>query len=121
MKLSKAQADVLKHLDEGWDLCVSSTFDGGVWLQNGGCGKGGKTEKVNTKTFISLYNRGLIRKVKQGFPTSVYARKVLMKERIVKLWFRFLLLMVCILYPPLVHVIKNIRTLSYETTADVCG
>ena len=72
MKLSKAQQAVVDLMREGWSLCKSTTFDGTAWLQERGCGRGGKTRNVNLNTFSALLDRGIIKRKQNGFPTSCY-------------------------------------------------
>ncbi len=73
MKPSKAQKNVLLLMKHGWELCKSSTMSGRSWLQENGCGKGGKTQEVNGNTFFALSKRGWIGCSKRSFPTSCYA------------------------------------------------
>ena len=70
--LSKRQQEVIDLLSEGWEIGWSNTFDGSVWIQKGGAGKGGESKKVHAATALSLRDMGLITCVKDSFPTSCY-------------------------------------------------
>lgn len=71
-KLSKRQQEVVDLLSDGWEIGWSGTFDGSVWIQKGGAGRGGPTMKVHAATAVALRSMGLIVCVKEGFPTSRY-------------------------------------------------
>lgn len=72
MKLTKAQERVVSRMKDGWELGWSSTMEGRVWLQKGGVGRGGESEKVSTATAHALLKAGVIVCDKRGFPTSKY-------------------------------------------------
>ena len=71
-KLSKAQQEVVAMMENGWELGVSTSFDGRSWLQKGGCGKGGETKTVSIRTFSALRDAGLIESSGRSFPTEKY-------------------------------------------------
>lgn len=72
MKLTKAQDRVVSLMKEGWELGWSNTMDGRVWLQKGGVGRGGQTERVLVATASALCKAGVIVCDKREFPTSKY-------------------------------------------------
>jgi uncharacterized protein YjhX (UPF0386 family) len=72
MKLSKRQQEVVDLLSDGWEIGFSNTFNGSVWIQKGGVGRGGETRNVHTATVFALLDRGIIMCVRSGFPTSCY-------------------------------------------------
>lgn len=73
MKLSTAQQDVVNRMRDGWELGAPMTPDGGVWLQQGGLGKGGNSKQVHANTFNSLYQKGIIKQALRAWPTMHYA------------------------------------------------
>lgn len=72
MKLTKAQERVVARMKEGWELGISLTMDGRVWLQKNGVGRGGETEMVHAATASALVKAGVIVCEKREFPTSKY-------------------------------------------------
>lgn len=74
MKLSKTQRMVLKMMSEGWELgqVTIPTSDRGAWLQQGGCGRGGRVMTVHHGTLQALWKRELIMVNKRGFPSITY-------------------------------------------------
>lgn len=72
MKLSKTQIKVLSLMRDGWEMGASDGLYFTIWLQKNGVGRGGPTEKVNGRTFISLEERKLIKTSKNGYPTKKY-------------------------------------------------
>ena len=71
-KLSKTQQEVVDLMRDGWEFGVSLTFDGGCWLQKGGCGRGGETKRVSSNTLVSMRNSGLIVCSSSKFPLAIY-------------------------------------------------
>lgn len=67
-KISSKQTEVLRLMAAGWSLGVHA----GVWLQRDGIGRGGPTLKVRKDVFGALCRRGLVTKIRQGFPSSEY-------------------------------------------------
>jgi hypothetical protein len=59
MKLSKTQSEVIKLMQEGWEL---GRFRSGssYWVQKDGLGNDGKTRSVSQKTVLSLLNGHII-------------------------------------------------------------
>lgn len=80
MKLSKAQQRVVDLMKEGWELAYDNRgFYAHCWLQKGGTGKGGPTEKVNFNTLYALKNRGIVKNLeREGFGLNKFVinRKV---------------------------------------------
>jgi hypothetical protein len=72
MKLSKQMLRALTLMKEGYELGHSMGFSGSVWLQKGGCGRGGATEKIRFDTFFALRDRQLIAHVGTSYPTDKY-------------------------------------------------
>lgn len=73
MKLSSAQAQVLKNMYYGWELGVSKGYRSYIRLQQGGLGRGGKVKQVLQGTWYSLYRAGLIEAGPEGkYPTEPY-------------------------------------------------
>lgn len=72
MKLSKTQQDVVDLMKNGWELGSTMTFEGGCWLQENGCGRGGNTERVSNSTVHALLNKGIICEKKAKFPLRTY-------------------------------------------------
>lgn len=71
-KLSGAQQEVIDLMRSGWELGVSTSFDGRCWLQKGGCGRGGESKSVNARTVSALREAGLIESAGRSFPTEKY-------------------------------------------------
>jgi hypothetical protein len=73
MKLSKTQQEVVDLMREGWELAVSTTHNGGAWLQEDGVGRSGITKNISRSTYQALYRRNLLkRKGAACFPTKTY-------------------------------------------------
>ena len=71
-RLSPAQEYVLHMMRNGWELGTSTVPDGGgARIQQGGLGRGGKTETVSAATVNALCCAGLIRR-HYGFPAARY-------------------------------------------------
>ena len=68
--LSKTMERVLTRMANGWELGTAMTMRGRVWLQQGGCGRGGKSETVSSATLSALENRQLISVRERAFPTA---------------------------------------------------
>lgn len=60
IKLSDRQREAIGFMRNGYELGYSSGYNTNVWLQEGGCGKGGKAQKMTFGTFDALRDRGLI-------------------------------------------------------------
>ncbi len=71
-KLSPTQELVLQRLSDGWALGAGSGINSRVWMQKDGLGRGGETAKVSVATFTALRKKGLIRKIRSGFPSDEY-------------------------------------------------
>lgn len=71
-KLSPAMQHVIDLMANDWELGHSSGMRASVWLQRGGCGRGGDTRQVHASTFYGLYQRKLIRERKRDCPTTTY-------------------------------------------------
>ena len=69
MKLSKLQSQVIKRLQEGWELGLMWSHIGytrikyHAWLQKNGLGKCGLVEDVDMRTFNSLRYKNLIKRI----------------------------------------------------------
>ena len=72
MKLSKTQQEIVALMEQGWELCRSTSMDGRTWIQENGCGRGGKTKEIRINTVYALHKANRIVCVKGGFPTSHY-------------------------------------------------
>ena len=72
MKLSRTQQEIVDLLGAGWEIGWSRTLDGGVWIQNGGAGRGGESRKVNGSTARALVKMGKIQCVENSYPTARY-------------------------------------------------
>ena len=70
--LSKVQQHVVDLLGQGWELGVAQGIDPRAWLQQGGLGRGGKTEDVRSNTLYALWKRGAIVLKSDKFPTTRY-------------------------------------------------
>ncbi len=73
MKVSKVQLDILQKMNDGWELGFYQGFNASCRLQEGGIGRGGKVQTVNTNTYYSLRREGLIVISKEDYPTDKYA------------------------------------------------
>jgi len=72
IRLGKNQRHLIQRMKSGWELGVSTTMmGGGCWLQEGGIGKGGKAESVDSNVVWSLRQKGLIKQI-YGFPAATY-------------------------------------------------
>jgi len=73
MKLTAAQTRVVELMEQGWELgeSVSISF-GGAWLQKGGVGYGGSSEKVSRATVHALVSKKVIVCTDHSFPTRTY-------------------------------------------------
>ena len=69
--ITPAQKQVLQRMEDGWALGYTS-YMYSWWLQRNGLGRGGDTEQVHGTTGHHLRTNGLIRKKKDGFPTSEF-------------------------------------------------
>lgn len=76
-KLSPAQLRVVNRMREGWEL---GRLHESIWLQKGGCGYGGPSERVNRNTFDALYNAGVIVAVPNQSPFH-YPRIYILTEK----------------------------------------
>lgn len=75
-KLSKAQQEVVDLMKAGWALCQDRSFRGGYWLQQDGCGRGGKHKRLNANTAFALFQRGLlVSDDPDRWPTTSYRLK----------------------------------------------
>lgn len=59
-KLSATQIWVLELMQDGYELGQSSGFGKRVWLQKGGCGKGGDVKNISSSTLHAMINLKLI-------------------------------------------------------------
>jgi hypothetical protein len=71
-KVSPAQQHILERLSTGWQVGVNMTLDSRNWLQDGGAGCGGATERVSGDDVHALVTQRLVYQSKQSFPTSTY-------------------------------------------------
>lgn len=73
-KLTQNQVEAIRLMANGWELGCSWSTGGGIryWLQQGGCGRGGDSRKVNASTVSGLFKRSLVDMKKNGFPTTTY-------------------------------------------------
>ncbi len=60
MKLSEKQKEAIKYMRNGYELGHRTGYGSSVWLQEGGCGRGGNTAKIIFSTFGALEDRKLI-------------------------------------------------------------
>ena len=79
-KLSKSQIEVLEFMRNGWQLgsrIQLKEFHKRFWLQKGGCGKGGESKKVSSKTAYFLIENNLIEVDDSGYggQNSTYREK----------------------------------------------
>ena len=81
MKLTSKQLEVINLMGEGWELCVSSTISGNVWVQKDGCGKGGRSVNLHKNTFYSLLDKGFLKMKCDGFPTRCYVLRRKVNEK----------------------------------------
>lgn len=72
VKLTPTQQRVVDLMEQGWELGCSMTIDGKPWIQQGGLGKGGKTEKVSIATLDGLLKKKVIQMAYRRFPTTAY-------------------------------------------------
>ncbi len=72
MKLNENQKRILDKMSNGWQLGQSTTMDSRCWLQLGGCGCGGESQDVNSKSVFALQSRGLIEVDKHDFPLRTF-------------------------------------------------
>lgn len=72
MKLSDAQKHVILGMKSGWQLGETMTLNGGFWLQQGGCGRGGARENVGAGTVQALLKRRLIETDQSKFPLRTW-------------------------------------------------
>ena len=78
LKVTKIQQDVLDKMNDGWELGRDNFLYGRSRVQQGGLGRGGRTQTVSWNTIRGLLKRGLIREI-HGFPDIRY---VIIKEQI---------------------------------------
>ncbi len=71
-ELSEHQLDVLRKMQDGWELGLNTGFTPQAWLQQKGLGRGGETQKVKLNTLHGLEHRGLIQRVANIFPTQPF-------------------------------------------------
>jgi hypothetical protein len=71
-KLSKAQAEVVRKMKNGWELGESTGLSSRCWLQKGGIGKGGEAQSVSHATATVLLRAGIIEYAKKQYPTFTY-------------------------------------------------
>lgn len=58
---------------QNWEIGLDSTYsNGGWWMQQGGLGRGGPAQKVNSRTAFILCERKWIKAGKRTFPTTHY-------------------------------------------------
>ena len=72
MKITPAQASLLRYMRVGWELGHSSSYGSRTWVQKGGCGKGGESINVHPKTFQKLLSNNLIEVDGKRHMTSIY-------------------------------------------------
>lgn len=72
MKLSKVQQDVLDKMRNGWELGIDTALYEYYWMQQGGLGKGGKSQNVSKATVRALVNRNLIKPAKMDGNIQIY-------------------------------------------------
>jgi hypothetical protein len=70
MKLSVRQKEAIQYMRDGYELGYSSGYWSSVWLQLGGCGRGGQTQKITMSTFSALDDRGLVEEIPNQPPLS---------------------------------------------------
>ena len=76
MKLTAAQTRVVELMEQGWELGEDvSSFSGHAWLQKGGLGHGGSSEKVSRATVHALVSKKVIITSHMRFPTRTYVLK----------------------------------------------
>ncbi len=73
-KLSTAQQRVVNLMEQGYQLGRHRRMVGGsaYRLQEGGIGKGGKSEKTTKTVVLAMLNAGVIEVDQQGWNTSTY-------------------------------------------------
>lgn len=71
-KLSKTQIELLRLMNNGWELGSSMTLNDGCYIQQDGIGKGGKSQSVNSNTLDSLYYHKCITINFESFPSRHY-------------------------------------------------
>jgi hypothetical protein len=59
-KLSERQKEAIQFMRDGYELGYTRGFSSYVWLQLGGCGFGGKSQKITFSTFSALEDKGLV-------------------------------------------------------------
>ena len=67
-ELTKNQKHVVDRLRDGWELGLDTDY----WLQKGGCGFGGESEKVNSSTAHALYKKGVVVVKSSRFPLDTF-------------------------------------------------
>jgi len=71
MRLGKRQKDILIKMSNGWELGITLTIHGGLWMQKGGLGRGGEAiRNISSDSVWSLYNKHLIKIAYRHFPTQ---------------------------------------------------
>lgn len=79
-RMSKSQIAILDKMRDGWCLGRGvSSINKGCWLQQGGLGKGGTTERVLAVSVDALERAGRIVRG-QGYPTVEYSLVVAPNE-----------------------------------------
>ena len=69
-RLTDQQRHILELLNDGWQIGTGSAPGDRNWIQQGGAGRGGKTEDVKRADIDALFNQRLIFQSKRSFPTS---------------------------------------------------
>jgi len=83
-KINEKQLHILKLMNTGWELGLDINMVGTYWIQEGGLGRGGKTEYPHANTIYSLYKNGYVKSITRVFPVDHYGltdkAKELLKE-----------------------------------------
>ena len=67
MKPSKAQLEVLRLMNSGWELAAKcGGRNSGAWIQEGGAGCGGKSKQISLATVHALWKKKLIEEAGGG-------------------------------------------------------
>lgn len=74
-KPTQYQQDILDKMRNGWELGQDHGISGRCRIQQGGLGKGRKTEDVRFTTVASLLDKGFIELAEYSCPTIRYRLK----------------------------------------------
>ena len=71
--LGSRQREILQLIVDGWELGLDLTLGGNYWIQKGGLGRGGESNrKISSDACQSLRNKGYIAAKYRVFPVQAF-------------------------------------------------